>query len=232
MSNLSEDTLKIIEEENIKPTPKCYFLFKNYLFWLLLCISVIVGSLAVATCIFLLAGNDWHARRYLDRTFVDHALLSIPYLWFFVFVLLLAVANFEFKCTKKGYKYSIFLIAFSSVFLSVFLGFVFFFAGFNYKIHETLFRDVPLYDFLTYTNEDIWRSADIGLLGGRVVYFKDKNNFIIQDFNNKIWRVKAASGDISWQNNLEIKKGIIVRLVGYEATGDNFFANTARPWKD
>lgn len=230
MSDISKKTLEIIEKEEIRPTPRYYFFAKNFLIWALFFSSIVLGAISVSVILFLLSDYDWYAYRNLETSFLLHVLISIPYLWISFFSLLIIASYYDLKHTRKGYKYTIFSIAISSIFFSFFTGTVLFFGGLGSEIHDALFKNVPMYGSLTYTKEDIWSCSGKGLLGGEIVSYKDKNNFILKDFNGRIWRI--SGGNVAWQDNMTPQSGIIVKIIGHEATGDVFIVDLIKPWKE
>lgn len=231
MTDFSEETLKIIEEKGIKPKAKWQFLLKDYVVWFLFIASIVTGALAVATIIFILTDHDWEAYRYLDRSLFEHIFISIPYFWLAIFSLFIFAAYHNLKHTRGGYRYEIIIVVGASIFLSAILGITFFASGLDSEVHDIFSAQVPFYDSFVYTREDIWRATDKGLLGGQIISIKDQNDFMLRDFNGKVWQIQGQN--LVWPVATPTK-GIKIKLIGIEEGCDcnRFVAKTIGLWDE
>jgi len=134
--NISQKALKTIRDKKIKPKSKLEFSIKEYLFWLVFVLSVFIGSFAVSIIIFMVN------RGGLGR---QSALLNVPYFWIIVLLIFLFLAYFNFKHTKKGYRYNPYLVVVTSVLISIVFGFVIY--GFDQaeRTDRMLYQKVPIY---------------------------------------------------------------------------------------
>ncbi len=224
--NISEKTFEKIEEEKIKPKSRRYFVFKNYLFWLLVAVSVIIGAVAFNAMLFILLNHDWLVYEYLDKGLLEFILISIPYFWFLILIIFLASAYYLFRSTKKGYRCGTCLAASLGLFIVIILGILIFWLGLKSQINEQFLRKTG---GLGYDKYDIWDNPAKGLLAGDIVNFKDKNDFDITDFKGKAWHINGENATVPCcfvlRSNVEIK---IIGKIG--ETKNIFIAKQIRPW--
>jgi hypothetical protein len=226
--DVSEKTLKIIEEKNINPQARWRFLLKDYFFWLLFGLSVIVGAMAVSAVIFMLTVNDWDIYEYLGRSLPEHILISMPYLWITVLLAFLALAFYNFKYTRRGYRYEIRLIIFGSIVLSLIFGLAFFLAGLGEQIHNIFMSQVPFYNNLIYDTRNIWDNPQKGLLAGQITEIKNQDDFMLRDFHGKFWVVEREGFRCCDSSLLQVGKE--VEMIGHSGDDDIFFVIMMRPW--
>src|SRR5665648_1197459 len=81
MKNISNEVLKKIKDNNIKPKPRWYFITKNYFIWLIFGISIILGSFAFSMVLFIIKQLDWDIYHYIGESFLKTVFVSLPYLW-------------------------------------------------------------------------------------------------------------------------------------------------------
>lgn len=230
MDDLSQKIIEKIAEEKMTPRPRWRFLLWNYAIWALFSLAVIIGSAAVTTIIAVTTKHDWGAYQYLNRSFLSHLAVSLPYLWFIILALFTAAAFYNFKKTRGGYRVSPYLVVLSSILFSILLGGILFIMGFGTEFHEFLSEKVPQYDQLIYTNEDIWSNTERGFLIGRLVASDTKSgNLTVRDFNGQTWDVLlGTSSEIEGTTSLSVGEKLLIS--GRKAEGTAFLAGEIRPW--
>jgi hypothetical protein len=227
--DVSEKTLKTIEEEKITPQPRWHFLLKDYFIWVLFTASIIIGAMATSAILFMLTANDWDVYDYLDRTLFQYIFISLPYLWILVLAVFIIAAYYNFKYTRRGYHYEIYVIILGSVLISALLGLVLFFGGLGEGIHEIFAKQVPFYNDLVYDKKDVWNNPAKGLLGGQFINVEnEQNGFLLRDFNGKIWQIKKGNS-LCCDSSL-IQTGKEVELIGRMEDENLFFVSSMRPW--
>jgi len=228
MSEISEKTLKEIEEKKIVPQSHWNFILKNGVFWFLFLISIIIGSLAVATIIFMLTDYDWEAYKYMDKTQIEYIFLAIPYFWVIILIIFLTFAYYNFRHTRKGYIYEFYVVIVVNLFASVLLGTSLFFDGFDPEINEALLKNVPLYHKCVCTKEDIWDLPDKGLLGGKVTMIKNQDEFTLRDFHGNFWEVELENN--KWPEEIPFQSGVEIKMVGQREGANIFWARGIGLW--
>ena len=227
MTKLTDKITKKIKEEKIQPISKWKFLMKDYLIWTAFGISVIIGGLAFAVIIFLLTNNDWSIYRNLDKSFIEYTFLSLPYFWIMFLGIFSAVAYYNYKHTKSGYKYNPLLAILASIILSFILGSTLFYAGLGSKIEDAFVDKFPYYKNIMEKRMEIWNNSGQGLLAGTIEKVND-SSFIIKDLSGKKWEVNIENAVV--KKVMVIQEGAMVKIIGRD-DGDNLFiAEQLRPW--
>lgn len=228
MSILSQNTLKLIKERSLKPRPRLFFLLKNYIFWTIFALAVILGSLAVTTILFMVTSHDWDVYKYLDRSLFEYIFISLPYLWLIIFAAFIWLAYYYFHHTKHGYRYGFWVVTGLSLISSLGLGGVLFSGGLDSEIHQLFSRQVAVYNKLVYTKQDIWRQAEKGLLAGEITAMVDENSFMVRDLDGENWYVINKADDSA----MVIQPGIKLKLLGELEDDGSFKALYLREWND
>lgn len=228
MDSVSDKALKAIKEKNISPQPKWQIVLRNHVFWILFGSSIAVGAVAVSIVLSILSERDWDVYGYLDKSLAEYAIISVPYLWLFTFILFAFSSYYYFKNTSKGYRYDMPVVLMASFSASMLLGTMFFFSGLDFHIREFVADNFPFYERITYTNDDVWSSSEKGLLGGEVTEIRTPDLFVLRDPSGAIWSVGMVS--TSWPSNLVFQRGLRVKIIGHPVKDHIFFADTIRSW--
>lgn len=231
--NFPQEILTNIKEHKIAPRPKWQFLFRNYFLWTIGFLALFFGAVSISLIIFMLRYNEWSFYRRLGGGPFEFMLLVVPIFWIISLAIFLILVYFNFKNTKRGYRFRPFLIIAAAVALSVILGFGFSALGMGKRIDDTLGRRAPLYDSVINPRLRFWSSPEAGRLSGLLVYQESDSDFILVDNNNAEWLVNySESGDERLQEakkqglvddeTLLIAAGQPVRFLG-EVIGDHEF---------
>lgn len=224
--NFNAKLLGKIKGEKISPKPRWQFLLKNYMIWASGLIALLIGAAAISVMIYLFKYNDWDLYKLAHKTFGEFFLLTLPYFWFIFLAFFFLVVYYNFKHTKGGYRYPIYIIAVASVAASVVLGFSFYAVGLGEKIDDVLGRKAPFYDRFINRNLDFWSSPEEGRLAGLIVASSEEDYFILVDRRSGEWAVVYQPENA--QPFFEIMIGQPVRMIGHK-TGDHEF-RAVRLW--
>lgn len=230
-NNISCKILRAIEEKHINPQKRWVFTFKNYLFFGFFVSSVIVGSLAVSTIIFLLTDYDWQLSNALNQGFLSQIFWILPYFWLVVFLLFIVSAYYTFRSIKGGYKYAIYLVALISASLSVVFGSILFFAGVDSQVHEFFSANVPFYDSCVCDKKDAWNNPSKGVLAGEVAAVESQYEFTLIDFHNNLWDIETQT-TTDWVLPFFVEEGAEIKLVGEDRGNGVFLAGEIELWDD
>src|SRR3989339_688811 len=217
--SLSERIFNKIKEKKIIPRPRWEFLLKNYIVWLLGVISLIIGSLSVSVIIFMFKFSDFDIYESLHNNFFEFLISNLPYFWIIFLILFIVVADYNFKQTKKGYKYKLSTIILSSIIISIFLGSSLFAFGSGELIDNIMSRQAPFYSELINRNIKNWDNPEGGKLIGIVAAIQ-KNDLNLLTHDQKEWVVFYNSNQVLPQK--EIKVGEPIRIIG-EKQEENIF---------
>ena len=235
LKDRSKTILEEIEKRKAVPIPKWHFALQRFGFWLLAVISVLTGSIAMATAIYVFIDNDFiEDHEYIDlflaeRPLVAEIVASIPYIWLGALALFTLVAYFGFRHTKKGYQYATTKVIAGALFASLLLS-----VGLNTidvgkYIHLYLIENVHVYNKLVYANEHRWTHAEKGLLGGKVIqYQKDQKILVIRDFKKKIWQIDISNAEV--RTGTRIISGKYLKITVNLTGPQTFKALTIQGW--
>ena len=148
--NLSKKIIEKIKEEHIQPKPKWQFSLKAYLVWLLSALSLFIGSLAFSVVLYLIINNDWDVYVHITDNLIKFTILSLPYLWIVLLLLFVIISYYNFKHTKKGYKYHFYIILLSSILLSIIFGSLLYSIGVGRALDNILAVKMPMYEKLIF----------------------------------------------------------------------------------
>jgi len=231
----SKSILEEIEKRNAVPIPRWHFVLQRLGFWLLAVSSVVTGSIAMATAIYVFIDNDFiEDHEYInlflaERPLIAEIVASIPYIWLATLALFTLVAYFGFRHTKKGYQYATTRVIAGALLASLLLS-----VGFNTidvgkYIHRYLIENVHVYNKLVYANEHRWTHTEKGLLGGKVIqYLKDKHLLVLRDFNKSIWQVDISKTEV--RPGTHIFPGKYLKITGVITGKQAFQALTIQGW--
>lgn len=237
MTQFSPDLiLDEIEKRKVVPIPRWHFLMRRGVFWSLAVISVITGSIAMATAIYVFLDHDFlvdQARitRFLaQQPLVEDIIDSIPYLWLTALLLFTLVAYYGVRHTRKGYRYPTLRVIGGSLLLSLALsGFMNLF-DVGQIIHRYLIENVRGYDHLVYANEQRWTHARKGWLGGKVLGVDgERHALVLIDYKARLWTVDLSGTEVS--PGTRLLPGKYVKITGVKTDQSEFRAASLQPWE-
>lgn len=220
MNNTGQEILDKIKEQNIQPKKRWEFLFKNYLLWLAFVLAIILGGLASSATIFVLKHARW-VEMAPGFSPLKRLWLNLPLFWLLSLSLFCFLAWYDFKNTKRGYKYHPILVVLFSIFLSLFLGWAMYALGLGQKLEDTFFRRVPLYKQMFRQGGRMLGESDGGHLAG-VVQSIEGAKIIIEDFRGRIFELSTSTATL--------QVGQRVLLFGTLDTEGNFACDDIQPW--
>ncbi len=220
----TDKILEKIKNENLRPVAKWHFVVKKIGGWLLVAIATILGGGAFSTIIFTIANQDWDIANNLGTRTGQLFFMVFPYFWLIILAILLMLAYFEFRHTKRGYKYSLILVAGLYIIITGLLGGIFYRLGWAAQLEQAAAGNLPYYNQMIYAR-GIWVRPEAGLLAGKIIS-ANGNIIKIWDLNGQEWTVDVSSS--SQRALINSEKDI--KIIG-EQTGDRQFqAWQIRPW--
>ncbi len=228
---LSEKTFEKIGKEEITPIAKWKFFLKNVAVWTTGVFVIIAGGIVTALTIYRVRDSDWGVYKNLGESPFIYTIRILPYVWIIVVILFIAIAYYNVRNTKGGYRYATHIIVFGSIFGSLLLGTAFFSLGFGEHIDAQIGISVPAYEYLGYNKQKIWTNPGEGLLSGQIIALRNSSSsFIIRDFTGKPW-VIYSDPNARWDAFVLPRVGEQIKIIGKQETHDIFFASEIRPWK-
>lgn len=230
MKNISNEVLKKIKDNNIKPKPLWYFITKNYFIWSVFGISIILGSFAFSIVLFIIKQLDWDIYYYMGDNFLKTVFVSLPYLWLIFLILFTGIAYYNFIHTKRGYRFKFISILLMSLIISIILGTGLYFNGFSERLENVFSEKIPYYNRLVYSCEEQWMQPERGLLAGTIIEIVlPENNFILMDLDNNRWKIEADK--VIWKGKITPVIGLKIKLMGKLIDDNHFKAMEIRPWQ-
>lgn len=225
---ISEKVIEEIKEKNVSLKPKWQFLIRDYIVWVLGFISLIIGSISFATILYMLRNNDWDIYSHISDNLFGFIILTLPYFWLIFLGVFILSAYYNFRHTKKGYKFPLSKIIFFSIFANIFVGSFFYNMGIGQAIDNMVERELPFYSKLINQRKGIWEHHDEGLLAG-IVMEVSGNTAVIRDVEGDFWYVSDFS--TSTPQIFRIKQGDMIRILGVKIDEENFQAEQVLPMR-
>jgi len=226
--DISQKVLKIIEEKKIKPKPRWNFVAKNYVVWSLGILSVIIGGFATAVLIFMIKDNDLLIYQNLGKGLFRFIFLSLPYFWLIFFCLFIAVAHYNIKHTKRGYKFKLPVIILAIISSTMLFGVLFYNIGLGQALEYTMQAKLPIYQKVMMHRQKIWQDVEQGFLAGTIIFIETKEKFKIEDLAEQEWQIDASQARIA--PILKIEAGEQLKMVGKKLPNFYFKAKLIGPY--
>lgn len=211
---LKECVFNRIESENVFPKSKIYFKGRECLIWMLWLLSVILGAFAVAVTIFVFTYQHYALHEATHENLLMYLEDTLPYLWLVVFSLMAYIAFYNLRKTNKGYRYPLWALMFSSVFLSLVGGLTLQIFSFGHLIDNMMDAHMPAYLSQNRLERKMWQYPEDGRLVGRQVFstLSPTTTIIFEDISGFRWQMNVTELPIK---ELEmLASGKTVKLLG------------------
>ena len=236
--HLAKRVLERIDAERVSPRPRWEFIFKNYFFWGLGALAVILGALAVSAMFFEITSVDWRFVPVTHESYTEFLFDIVPVLWATVLALFIVIGYLNIRRTQRGYRYPLWLIAAGAVLTSLALGSALYVVGVGRAIEETAGNHPPFHRPIMLTEQSWWLAPERGLLGGTIVSVPDDYaSFVLEGFDGTTWTIDTS--DLRAPDLTTVVRGAGVRVVGLPAqagvpvaaTSSIFHACFVFPWE-
>ncbi len=182
---IKKEVFEIIEIKNFKPKPKWFFAVQEGSIWFFGIATTLFGAMAVSTILFVFAKVPTKFNDVTHDNVIKFWIDFIPLIWSLSFIVFIVIADYFFRKTKKGYKYSSIALVLSSVFLSIIIGYICFLIGLGEIIEKQVGNKIPFHQSVQMTKQKIWSQPTRGLMVGEVVYdngfmFKSKDGNLLK----------------------------------------------------
>ena len=143
MNNLLEKRiLEKIKKEKIKPKSKFFFVFKNSLIISSYFISLVLGALSFSVLFYIFSDN----KSIILNNFNILALKNAIIFWIILLLIFVFLAFKNNLAVKNSYRYSHWVLILFNIFLSFFLGLIFFYSGLAQKTDEITAKHLDFYE--------------------------------------------------------------------------------------
>lgn len=227
IKQIGESALEIIKQKKISPKSKWQCLLYGRMAWALSLVFIVIGALAFSVVIYMVKNNDWDMYSHLGDSLVEFIIVTLPYFWIVLLILLICLAFFSSKFTEKGYRYRLVTLLSVGLLLNIGLGIIFYSIGFGRVIDSYLEDKVPVYNYMLINKAKMWTQPEKGLLAGLIIS-ADKDQLIIKDYKGNLWNIELAE-NIIIKGRIEIVVGLKINIVGEKQDNNNFLAKEIRP---
>jgi hypothetical protein len=211
---LKDSLFERIESEKVCPHSRLFFQSREFLVWSSWLLSVVVGAFAIAVTMFVVVHGQYAFYEATHENFFTFIMEALPYLWIVTFALMVYVAVYNIRHTKRGYKYPLWMIMASSVVLSFAGGSVLQLLGFGYEIDEQLGKYAGFYTSQGKFEQRLWQDPDDGRLVGKQTYstLSPTTTVIFNDVNGQSWTMNIS--ELSQPDIETLASQKVVRLLG------------------
>lgn len=228
MTDLSKNTLQIIERNNINPYPKSYFFFKRSVIRTLFFISVMLGSVASGVALYQLKQTDWELLRYFSNDLFRYLFIAIPYFWIFFLSGFTGFIYYYFRRLGKGYRYNSIVVILSSVILSVTGGLILNESVIPIRLESLMEQHFAFYESSEKRKQEVWSSPGDGLLAGIIEKNIPKEQIMLTDFNGTTWTIDVSTA--FFRGKMMPAEGLKIKLIGRQTGNRQFKAGEVRLW--
>lgn len=228
MSKLSTSVLDKIKKEHVKPKPKWWFVSMHVAMWVVIAVSVLVGSLAMGVLIHEFSGAEWGHVGRLNKDGVPGFVFMLPYVWFATLGLTLLVSYHLFAHTKKGYKHQPYMVVGGTVLLSVLLGFGLYASRTAERFEAVMIERVPPYAKYMEDREHLLVAPEHGVVAGMIIDEEDGVLIILNDVKNREWKVDITNARY---RDKDVEVGHAVLAVGEKEDDFEFTASAIKPFR-
>lgn len=189
MKDISKNIVEKIKKNRILPESRFRLRWKHYLFWMLMFIMILIGSLSLSMAIFSVSdlGTEFLFHTGLGK-FVFIILKTAPYLWIMLSMGALIFGIIAFRNTSKGYRSSTLFITSLIVLVISILGFSIHALKIDNRMHRAILDRAPGFKVLIKPGEGRWLRPGDGLIGGEIVGI-ESDMLTLKSFDEKEWSI-------------------------------------------
>ncbi len=214
-----------LEAQNVKPRPWYVFWLQNYAIWAVWLLSIVFGAVSLSV-LWYAVDVGWYALfEATHETWLEFMVETVPYLWIPVFGLLLIVAVWDIRQTKRGYKYPLWLILSSSLLGSVALALWAVWFGVGNIVDRELGRIMPFYPSQERIEMRLWQQPVNGRLIGEVE--EQNGELFVADVDGTSWLLDTSA--VIGPDKDILVAGKSVRLLGIVGDDGVFVVCGAMP---
>lgn len=223
----SEKLLEKIREQQLKPIPRWRFIIKNILTWSSFIFAVASGALAFSVILFAIQQMDFNLIAHMSHSWLELFLALLPFFWLISLIVLIILAVFSLKHSKKGYKLTSTRVIGSCTTLSILAGTLFFISGGGRWLENSFATKLSIYESIDERKARVWSMPDSGQLSGTITASYE-DSIELKDFNDKTWIILLKEADIV--PIVKLEQDEMIKLTGKRLSENRFEAEKIRPW--
>lgn len=230
--NLLESVFERIEKDQIAPTPRWQFLFHEYFIWGLWAATVLIGAVAVSVMTFVSVSARFAFYEATHESALEFFTDALPFVWALVFISMIGLAYFNIRHTKKGYRYPLWMLALSSLILSLLGGGLLHAAGMGHFIDTKISESMPMVRTWTGMEMEVWQAPENGRMVGVFTGFvgTTSTEALFTAVDGTKWTLDVS--ELMEKDLSLLTEGKKVRVVGMTATSSEgfFYGCGVIPW--
>lgn len=225
--DFSASILKKIRAKKVTQRERWYFVVKTISHVFLGVVFLGFGMLSIAL-VWHLVHNFAFAEFILEQPHVLGKLLwfGVPIFWIILSIVLWIMTEQVVRRTDRAYRIPFWIIGVTVLLFQVVGGFLLEQSQIGGRVDITFERRMDWYNGMERINHRFERMPEEGFLMGKVIKIESNTLILLNDRIEKTWRVHLESLS---NRRMEIKEGMIIRLVGEVEGVDEFFADSWRP---
>ena len=210
--SVAQAVLTKIKTTGLCPRSRFWYQLSNSLMWVGFIATILLGALAVS--VLILAGlHGWYGLyELIGMSWAGHVLFRLTLVWPLVFVATLGLALYNFRCTKRGYRWSLWQVASVVLGLSVTLGFLLHVFGAGFTADRWLAEKMPMYPGQDRIEYGLWHQPAAGRIVGMVVGSSTSEQVTLETIDGELWTI-TTEHLLSEENEL-LRAGKKVHVVG------------------
>lgn len=190
--NISEEIVATIKKEKIKPIEKWKLSFKNYSYWGIVTLMVLLSGAFFSLIILNLVDFGPEMFEFLKfKKFFRILIFSAPYLWIVSFAVCVVLGILIFQKTKTGYRHNILFITSVVLLIVSVLGVSAHFARMNERFEEGFLERGPNPKMMMSQREGKLFMPEEGILVGEVIEITN-NEILLKDPMDENWTVEYS----------------------------------------
>lgn len=224
--SISDKAFAQIKTENISPLPRWTFLLRRSIFWSVFALIAASGALISAFAVYLADNNDWDM--LFDSSGNIQDIWSVlPMFWIGMFAVFIIIANFYFRHSRTGYRFSPVIVGVAVLAGSLAAGGILNAAGAAEKMDRIIIRQAP-YLRLIDPRIRMWDQPWQGRLTGSVVEAGPGPNFTILTPRGQRWTISLSG--LPKKMVVMPRKGDRLKILGKVAAPGIMQVQELRPW--
>lgn len=227
---LSTSILNRIEQEHVSLVPKWKFLLFEYGMWALWGLSILIGAVSISVSLFVFMHAGFELREATHDGVFRFLTETLPYVWITLFILMAVLSHYNLRHTKRGYRYPLWQIVVSSIFLSLVGGSLLHDVGMGHLV-ETQAGRIPMFPAIEKIEMHMWQAPEEGRIVG--VYENQgelDDTVIFTDKSGVTWTLDTSELNPIDLGNLLSRDEVRILGVLSSTTHGYFYGCAVFPW--
>lgn len=215
-SHIASEVLKRIESQSILPTSRFQFICAQWGIWIVWLATIVSGAAALAVSFYVTLSANYALYEATHENFITFFVAVMPFVWVCLFIAMVYVSIFQMRNTKRGYRYSAWVLISSSLIFTILGAIVLHSFGLGYVLDQKLGQQLGIYMSQAKMEQKMWQMPQAGRLVGSLEQLnQDSEPVPILNFKDEegvLWRLGV--NELREQETDLLLRGGRVRLLG------------------